>query len=95
MPRPKKTVEAALEAKGFAPSEGDHHFFVYWTKNGKKTRARTKTSHTPKMKDISDSLLGQMAKQLRLDTKAQFLQLVDCPMSREDYEQLLQAKGFA
>jgi len=94
MPRPKTVVEAALKAKGFQLSEGDHHFFIYWTKNGKKTRARTKTSHTPKMKDIPDSLLTQIAKQVCLDSKAQLLQLVDCPMSRDDYEQVLHDKGL-
>lgn len=95
MPRPKLAVESALKSKGFEEQDGDHRFFVYWTEDGKKTRARTKTSHTPKMKDIPDSLLGQMAKQVCLDTKGQFLELVDCPMSRGDYENVLRGKGFA
>jgi hypothetical protein len=95
MPRPKLAVESALKSKGFEEHDGDHRFFVYWTEDGKKTRARTKTSYTPKMKDIPDNLLGQMAKQVCLDTKAQFLELVNCPMSRGDYEDVLRGKGFA
>jgi len=33
-----------------------------------------------------------MARQVSL-TKKQFLDLVDCPLSREDYEKLLKAAG--
>jgi hypothetical protein len=94
MSRPRTVVEAALSGKGFHRVEGDHHFFIYHTQDGKKTRARTKTSHTPKMKDISDNLLGQMARQVCLDTKADFLRLVDCPMSRVEFEGVLKAKGY-
>ncbi len=92
MPRAKRAIEDALQAKGFMPSEGDHHFFVYIATNGKKTRARTKTSHTAKMKDVPDNLLSEMAKQCKL-TKAQFLELVDCPMNRQRYEQVLTERG--
>lgn len=49
---------------------------------------RTKTSHGS-TKDLGDSLLKEMARQLRI-SKVQFLDLVDCPMNREQYQQLLQ-----
>lgn len=81
VPREKKSVEAGLKAKGFQLQESHHHYFIYWTLEGKKTRARTHTSHTPKMKDIPDNLLPQMARQCFLN-KAQFLELIDCPLSR-------------
>ena len=92
MPRQKRDIEAALTAKGFLPGGGDHNFFVYVTRDGKKTRARTKTSHTARMKDVPDPLLSEMAKQCKL-TKAQFLDLVDCPMSRDGYETALRERG--
>ena len=92
MPRNRKVVEAALVKKGFAKVEGDHHYFVYVTLDGRKTQARTKTSHSPKVKDIADNLLGQMARQCLL-TKPGFLKLVDCPMTRTDYEQELIDQG--
>jgi hypothetical protein len=66
MPRQKTKVESALLSKGFQKSENDHHYFIYFTQNGKKTTAKTKTSHTKKMKDIPDNLLSQMAKQCHL-----------------------------
>jgi hypothetical protein len=88
MPRKKIDVESALKKKGFNQTEGDHHWFVYVTIEGEKTTSKTKTSHTQKMKDISDNLLSQMARQCRL-SKKDFLDLIDCPLSREAYEDIL------
>lgn len=89
MPRKKIEVERSLRAKGFVETNGDHHYFVYWTKDGRKSDAFTKTSFTQKMQDIPDNLLATMARQCRL-SRAQFLQLVDCPLSREGYELILE-----
>jgi hypothetical protein len=88
MPRKKIDVESALKRKGFNQTEGDHHWFVYVTIEGEKTTSRTKTSHTQKMKDIPDNLLSQMARQCKL-SKRDFLDLIDCPLSREAYEDIL------
>ncbi len=93
MPRDKKKVESGLTNKGFRQKEGDHHFFIYWTLDGKTSSIRTKTSHTPKMKEISDGLLGQMAKQCKLN-KQDYLDLVDCPMDQKIYEQKLEEMGL-
>ena len=90
MPRDRRDMESGLTFKGFQQTEGDHHFFVYYTADGLKSPVRTKTSHG--MHEIPDNLLGQMARQCRL-TRAQFLQLVDCSMDRETYEQLLRQNG--
>ncbi|MEO6807650.1 MAG: hypothetical protein ABI353_00865 [Isosphaeraceae bacterium] len=60
----------------------------YLTKDGRKTRARTKTSHSPRVRDVAGNLLGQMARQC-LPTKAEFLRLVDCPMDRDIDERRL------
>jgi len=92
MPRDKRDIEKALCQKGFEPATNDHRFLIYVSKTGKKTRARTKTSHTPKMKVVPDNLLGQMAIQCKL-TKPQFLDLVDCPMDRDEYERALAEEG--
>ncbi len=85
MPRNRKDVESALMSKGFVRVEGDHHRFVYVTRGDLKSLARTKTSHSPKVRDIADNLLGQMARQCRL-SKPDFLRLVDCPMQRDEFE---------
>lgn len=87
MPRAKAKVEQSLQAKGFGVKEGDHHYFTYFRPDGRKTSIFTKTSHTPKMREIPDNLLALMAKQCKL-SKRQFLELVNCPMSREAYDAL-------
>lgn len=89
--RSKKVVETALGKKGFEVGQGDHHWFFYRTKDGMKTTVRTKTSHGS-TKDLGDGLLGEMARQLKVG-KPQFLELIDCTLSREDYEMLLVNSG--
>lgn len=93
MPRDKTDVQAGLTRKGFVPIKpgADHNYVVYQSLAGVKARASTKTSHGRGF-DIDDSLLAQMARQCGL-TKKQFLDLVDCPLSREEYEKLLQQAG--
>lgn len=88
MPRPKDKLISALKSKGFVQAAGDHVYLIYYTKDGQKTAVKTKTSHTPKMKDIPDSLISLMAKQCKL-SKAEFLGVVDCPVNRDDLELLL------
>ena len=91
MPRDKRDVEAALEGKGFQKVNGDHNYYVYWSTEGKKSMAKTKTSHGSG-RDISDDLLSKMARQCGV-TKPNFLKLVDCPLQRAEYESLLKQGG--
>lgn len=81
-----RKVEGALLKKGFRMDNSHHHMFTYHTMDGRRSMARTRTSHGSKT--ISDPLLAQMARQCRL-SKAQFIDLIDCPLSRESYEQIL------
>jgi hypothetical protein len=90
MPRAKRVVEASLLAKGFQRANTHHRYFVYYTVGGIKTAVRTYTSQGAG--EIDDYLLGQMSKQCKI-TKADFLQLVDCPLSQAGYEALLQQSG--
>ena len=92
MPRKAGQIAAALTAKGFDKTDNDHTWFVYRTLDGRATRARTKLSHGSGSKDISDSLLSQMARQVKL-SKPEFDRLLDCPLSRDEYEQVLAGKG--
>jgi hypothetical protein len=91
MPRNRKDVESGLLNKGFNRKDGDHHFFIYWTKDGRKSRVFTKTSHSGK--DISDDLLSMMSRQCKV-TRQNFFRLVDCPLTREEYETLLNQAGW-
>jgi hypothetical protein len=87
MPKDKSSVESGLLSKGFRSHEGDHRYFIYWSEDGRKSMAKTKTSHGTG-KDVSDDLIAQMARQCGL-TKQNFLRLVECPLQRSDYEVLL------
>ena len=84
-------METGLKRKGFRQDDGDHHWYFYWTAEGKKTTVRTKTSHGS-TKDLGDGLLKEMARQVRV-TKLQFLELVDCAMTREEFEGALMDGG--
>ena len=92
--RSKRQIEKALRKKGFVEQQGDHHFFIYYTSSGKQTGVFTKTSHTPHVKDVSGELFSRMAVQCKL-SQVDFCRLVDCPLSREEYEKKLKAKHFA
>ena len=93
MPLERKAVENALTLKGFQQLVGDHTFFIYYAASGKKSPVRTKTSHGSSHKDISDVLVSQMAKQCKLTTK-EFKSLVECPLSRAEYETKLVEFGW-
>jgi len=94
MQRDKRKVESSLRSKGFQPDERHHHYFLFWTADGKRTTVKTRTSHgTGHTKSVGDPLLGQMAKQCGLE-KLQFLDLIDCPLGQPQYEALLREKGL-
>ena len=85
-------MESALRAKGFRRRETHHSYFVFYTEDGEKTLIQTKTSHGRRGADIDDPLIGRMAKQCELRT-ADFRALVDCSLSRIDYEAILASEG--
>lgn len=74
-------LEKALTDKGFELSSTHHD--MYWLHNGtKKTSVRTRISHSSK--EYDDNLLSLMSKQTKL-SRADFQDLIDCPLSKEDY----------
>jgi hypothetical protein len=89
MSRDARDVGAGLLKKGFSIRENDHTFYHLFI-DGKKTIVSTKISHGEK--EIGDRLLGMMARQLRL-TKRNFLDLVDCPLTLDEYVKLLREAG--
>lgn len=89
----KRKVERALLAKGFKQSDKGHHYFIYFAQNGKKSPFKTMTSHSPREKSLDAARLKQMAQQCGLDT-TQFRDLIECPLSREDYESFLTSQGL-
>ena len=93
MPRRSSEVAGALARKGFEERRhGDHRFFVYKTSDGLRSSVRTKISHGA-THDISDGLLGQMAKQCGLNRR-QFFEFVDCTLEQEQYESMLREQNL-
>ena len=85
MQRDRVDVISSLERKGFQKDGGDHEYFIYFNTDGKKTMKKTKVSRGSSYKNIGDDLLGKMSKQVGL-TKKLFLDLVDCSLTRSQYE---------
>ncbi len=92
--RSAKDIDAALRRKGFRREmDGKHIHYFFPGSNGGKSGVFTLMSHGMGSTSIGDSLLGLMARQLRL-TKAQFLSLVDCPLDEAGYRTILRNQGF-
>jgi predicted RNA binding protein YcfA (HicA-like mRNA interferase family) len=84
-----KDIESALTSKGF--KKVDTHHEMYWLYyDGKKTQVRTRISHSEK--EYDNGLIALMAKQAKL-SKAEFLDLINCPLSKEEYLKLLIKNG--
>jgi hypothetical protein len=95
--RDRKDVEGALSRKGFEEISGkgrgqDHRYFTFKSSNGQKV-ATTHTSHGSSYKSLGDSLLSAMARQCHL-TKSEFVSLVDCTLTQQDYEDKLIEKDL-
>ena len=94
MQKTRQQIMTSLGKKGFIQKDyKDHYYFTYYTKDGKKTNIFTKLSRGTHYKSINDSLLNPMARQCKLD-KSDFINLIDCPLSRDDYENKLINAGY-
>lgn len=82
-------ISSSLKKKGFEEKTGDHFFYILYV-DGKKTKIRTKISHG--IKEYGISLLRLVWRQLKLDKRG-FQDLVECPMSYEDYVEYLEKNG--
>ena len=89
----RTAIESSLRGKGFV-GEDSHHRYFYHEVEGKRTGISTHTSHGSQFKTYEDNLLKQMRKQLRLDTLRQLRDLLECPMTEDDYNDILRKKGL-
>ena len=84
-----RALKTGLLNKGFRVYEGDHHFLFLYI-GGKKTAVRTRISHGSK--EYGDNLLSLVARQLHL-TKDELMNLIDCPMTHNEYVATLKRNG--
>lgn len=88
---PRKTYNN-LKRKGFIESinkSPDHKRLEFFYEG--KFILSTKLSHNNQ--DIDNYLIKQMSYQCNLD-KSDFFDLVNCPLSKEEYIQILEQKGL-
>jgi len=90
----KRKIESSLTKKGFIRDEATHHTYFCHEYKGKRTGIYTYTSHGSKSKVCGNPLLSMMKKQLKLDTINQVVDLFECPMSEEEYNQILEEKNI-
>lgn len=87
----KKTYQN-LKKKGFVDSTRksvDHKYLEFFYQG--KYVTHTKISHNSG--DLDNYLIKQMSVQCKLD-KREFLDLANCPLSKEDYLAILDKKGL-
>ncbi len=94
MPRPRSNIQSTLKKKGFREEEKAKHRYYHFVYSGKFTGVSTFVSRGTKYKEISDSILSKMRKQLHLNNKKELLDLVDCPMDEDQLVAILRDKGI-
>jgi hypothetical protein len=83
-----RSVDRALVGKlGFDKEESHHHVYRLWLDG--VLVARTYISHGGR--ELSRYHVSQMARQMHLRT-SEFLDAVNCPLSREEYERILRER---
>ncbi len=88
-PRRVRELQTSLEKKGFR-CDNTHHQMYWLYVGGRKTRIHTRLSHGEN--EYGVALLGQMARQCKL-SGADFDDLIDCPLSAEEYVRRLVEQG--
>ena len=88
--RKAREIKEGLTKKGFAAVQRDHTY-LFFSVEGRKSGVHTKISHGNK--EYGDNILSLVARQLRITTK-QLDDLLDCPMSYEDYLAILRTKNI-
>ncbi len=88
--RKNYNIANSLLKKGFEERHSSHQFLVLFI-DGKKTSISTFVSHGKK--EITDSLMHKMAKQLQLPHK-RFCELVDCSMSGQELRDFYLDEGI-
>ena len=89
MPKSAREVGAGLQKKGFRLRDS-HHTFYHLYVDDHKTTVWTKISHSEK--EIGDRLLALMAREVKLN-RSQFIDLIECPLSYQDYVEHLRNEG--
>lgn len=94
MPIKRAQIERALKSKGFVQDDSSHHRYFHHEVKGRRTGAYAYTSRGTSYSDYSDSLIGRMKHTLKLDSTKEAIALLDCTMTADGYNSILQKKGL-
>jgi hypothetical protein len=94
MQLPRDKMMGALRRKGFVERQTPHHDYFHHQLDGRDTGISTYFSRGSKYKDYGPALIAPVRRALKLDTDAQLRELIECPMSADDYATILRKKGF-
>lgn len=87
-----KDIQKVLVKKGFVlDPEIDHHQFYCLHIDGKKQAIKTYFSHS--LKEYNKNLMGQIKNQLKFRDTEKAEAFFDCPMSKEQYVEMLIENG--
>jgi hypothetical protein len=89
MPTKVKVAASALRKKGFEENKDSDHVRYHLVFDGVRTGISTYMSHGER--ELAQFHESMMAKQLKV-TKREFLNLIECPLSREGYLALLRER---
>ena len=91
----REKIATSLKKKGFVEDiKGRDHRYYHHQVNGKRTGVRTKLSMGSKYKRLGNPLLAKIKKQLKLDSPKELSDLVNCPMTGDDYIEILKVKNI-
>ncbi len=86
--RKSKEIQSVLSKKGFQVVKGkNHHEFYYLFIDGKKQSIYTYFSHG--LKEYDKNLMGEVKKQLKFKETNKAEDFFDCPMSGQQYIEML------
>lgn len=89
----RKAAEKSLKNKGFRRDVSGDHVYFFHIFDGKETGIKTYVSHSAKYRDIGPDNLKSMMRQLRLQTVHEARDLLECPMTADEYNNLLRKLG--
>jgi predicted RNA binding protein YcfA (HicA-like mRNA interferase family) len=90
--RKAKDIQKVLTKKGFVfYPEKDHHQFYYLEIDGVKQNVYTYFSHG--LNEYGTSLMGKIKKQLKFAETTKAEDFFDCPMSGQQYVDMLKELG--
>ncbi|WP_158798342.1 type II toxin-antitoxin system HicA family toxin [Pedobacter sp. L105] len=87
--RKPKDIEKALLKKGFISNEESHHKYYILHYDGKKTDIYTYLSHSKRTEDYGTNLMQKIKQQLRFNNTRSAERFLDCPMTQNEYIEML------